>query len=146
MIRKGSRVKFIGETDENNHAVGELGTVIGVGQDTCFKTYAIEWDETDFDEGLAYYYEHELEEVAEEEAKVNDIVRVSQSAHGTCDIVVYATDIAMVDFFRHFDVWGANGYDRFHDGGIYFEVPSFMYDLIEEIPYIRRSHIKIEKL
>jgi hypothetical protein len=84
--------------------------------------------------------------LTEEETKVNDIIRVSQSAHGTCDIVVYTKDNTMVDFFRHFDIWGTKGYDRFHDGGIYFEVPSFMYDIIEEIPYIQRSHIKIEKL
>ena len=74
-------------------------------------------------------------------------IRISRSAHGTTDVVIYnLRSIKMVDFFELLDIWGSKGYDRFDDGGLYFEVPSFVYDNIEELPFVSREQITIEKL
>ena len=73
-------------------------------------------------------------------------VRISRSAYGTADVVVYnLPSIKMVDFFSLLDVWGSKGYDRFDDGGLYFEVPMFVYENIENIPLLKTSGILIEK-
>lgn len=69
---------------------------------------------------------------------------VSKSAHGTTDVVVYdLPSTKMVDFFALLDIWGSKGYDRFNDDGLYFEVPVFMYDIIEEIPFVKINHIEV---
>lgn len=146
MFKSGCRV---------HHTItGEPGTVLGVRQKSGQNIYAVEWDESACDECHAYYYEYELtaaEKVEEDfcaaEEKKKDI-RVFRSAHGTCDIVVYNKEkhLGLVDFFGRFDIWGSHGYDRFNDGGVYFEVPAFMYEIIDEIPYIPRNNLKIEKL
>lgn len=71
---------------------------------------------------------------------------ISKSAHKTVDIVVYnLPSIKMVDFFSMLDIWGSKGYDRFNDEGLYFEVPEFVYDNIENIPFIKANSIQIEK-
>ncbi len=71
---------------------------------------------------------------------------ISKSAHKTVDIVVYnLPSIKMVDFFSMLDIWGSKGYDRFNDEGLYFEVPEFVYDNIENIPFIKTNSIQIEK-
>ena len=73
-------------------------------------------------------------------------VRISRSAYGTADVVVYnLPSIKMVDFFSLLDVWGSKGYDRFDDGGLYFEVPMFVYENIENITFLKTSGILIEK-
>ena len=73
-------------------------------------------------------------------------VRISRSAYGTADVVVYnLPSIKMVDFFSLLDVWGSKGYDRFNDGGLYFEVPMFAYENIENIQFLKTSGILIEK-
>lgn len=71
---------------------------------------------------------------------------ISKSAHGTADVIVYnLPSIKMVDFFMLFDIWGSKGYDRFNDDGLYFEVPVFVYDIIEEIPFIKTNRIEVVK-
>ena len=73
-------------------------------------------------------------------------VRISKSAYGTVDVVVYnLPSIKMVDFFSLLDIWGSKGYDRFNDGGLYFEVPMFVYENIENIPFLKTNDIFIEK-
>ena len=73
-------------------------------------------------------------------------VRISRSAYGTADVVVYnLPSIKMVDFFSLLDVCGSKGYDRFDDGGLYFEVPMFVYENIENIQFLKTSGILIEK-
>lgn len=73
-------------------------------------------------------------------------VRISKSAHGTADVVIYnLPNIKMVDFFALLDVWGSKGYDRFNDGGLYFEVPMFVYENIDSIPFLKANRILIEK-
>lgn len=73
-------------------------------------------------------------------------VRISKSAHGTADVVIYnLPSIKMVDFFTLLDVWGSKGYDRFSDGGLYFEVPMFVYENIDSIPFLKANRILIEK-
>ena len=73
-------------------------------------------------------------------------VRISRSAYGNADVVVYnLPSIKMVDFFSLLDVWGSKGYDRFDDGGLYFEVPMFVYENIENIQFLKTSGILIEK-
>ena len=73
-------------------------------------------------------------------------VRISRSAYGTADVVVYnLPSIKMVDFFSLLDVWGSKGYDRSDDGGLYFEVPMFVYENIENIQFLKTSGILIEK-
>ena len=88
----------------------------------------------------------------EEEQLKNDSPKIiiSKSAHGTADVVVYNLPcyhrtIRMVDFFVFLDIWGSRGYDRFNDDGLYFEVPAFVYDIIEDIPFIKTNHIEIIK-
>ena len=77
----------------------------------------------------------------------NSKIVISKSAHGTVDIVVYdLPSIKMVDFFMLLDIWGSKGYDRFHDDGLYFEVPTFVYDIIEQIPFVLMNNIRIIKL
>lgn len=74
-------------------------------------------------------------------------VRISKSVHGTADVVIYnLPSIKMVDFFALLDVWGSKGYDRFNDGGLYFEVPMFVYENIESIPFLKANRILIEKV
>lgn len=74
-------------------------------------------------------------------------VRISKSAHGTADVVIYnLPSVKMVDFFAILDVWGSKGYDRFNDGGLYFEVPMFVYENIESIPFLKANRILIEKV
>lgn len=74
-------------------------------------------------------------------------VRISKSVHGTANVVIYnLPSIKMVDFFSLLDVWGSKGYDRFNDGGLYFEVPMFVYENIESIPFLKANRILIEKV
>ena len=74
-------------------------------------------------------------------------VRISKTVHGTANVVIYnLPSIKMVDFFALLDVWGSKGYDRFNDGGLYFEVPMFVYENIESIPFLKANRILIEKV
>lgn len=74
-------------------------------------------------------------------------VKISKSAHGTADVVIYnLPSIKMVEFFALLDLWGSRGYDRFNDGGLYFEVPMFVYENIDSIPFLKSNRILIEKL
>ena len=71
---------------------------------------------------------------------------ISKSAHGTVDVVVYnLPSTKMVDFFMLLDIWSSRGYDRFNDDGLYFEVPSFVYDIIDDIPFVKTNNIEIIK-
>ena len=71
---------------------------------------------------------------------------VSKNHFKTTDVVVYnLPKISLVDFFSTFDIWGSKGYDRYDDGGLYFELPEFVYDHIEEFPFIKKYNIEIEK-
>lgn len=71
---------------------------------------------------------------------------ISRSAHGTADVVVYdLPSVKMVDFFSMLDIWGSEGYDRYHDDGLYFEVPVFVYENIDNVPFIKQNGIEIEK-
>ena len=74
-------------------------------------------------------------------------VRISKSVHGTANVVIYnLPSIKMVDFFALLDVWGSKGYDRFNDGGLYFEVPMFVYENIESIPFLKANRILVENV
>lgn len=74
-------------------------------------------------------------------------VRISKSVHGTANVVIYnLPSIKMVDFFALLDIWGSKGYDRFNDGGLYFEVPMFVYENIESIPFLKANRILVEKV
>mgnify|MGYP003292438658 CR=1 FL=1 len=77
----------------------------------------------------------------------NPKIRISKSAYGTVDVVVYdLPSTKMVDFFMLLDIWGSRGYDRFNDDGLYFEVPTFVYDIIEDIPFVKTNHIEVIKI
>lgn len=74
-----------------------------------------------------------------------DIITVSKSAHGTADIVVYSDRSSGVfDWFKNLDVWGSYGYDRFNDGGRYFEIPMSIAKVLKDIPAIRRKGFTVE--
>lgn len=74
-------------------------------------------------------------------------IKIWKSANGTTDVTVYSLpNTKMVDFFSLYDVWGSRGYDRWNDDGLYFECPAFLYDIIEEIPFIRLNGIIVERL
>ena len=75
-------------------------------------------------------------------------IKVFKNAHGTSDVVVYA-DSALIlhdarNFFRGLDIWQSIGYDRFNDGGLYFEVPEFVYSVINEIPFVCANGFEVE--
>lgn len=77
----------------------------------------------------------------------NPVIKISPSAHGTLDVVVYdLPNTKMVDWFSLMDIWGSWGFDRFNDGGLYFELPLWCKDMLKEVPFIRSNNIKIETL
>lgn len=81
-----------------------------------------------------------------EEAHNRPRIAIGKSCYGTANVVVYnLPSTKMVDFFMLLDIWGQKGYDRFNDDGLYFEVPAFVYDIIEEIPFIKINHIEVAK-
>lgn len=76
----------------------------------------------------------------------NPKIKISKSAHGTTDVVIYDMPrIKLVDWFALIDIWGSRGYDRFHDDGLYFELPKELYDIIENLPFISKYHITVNK-
>lgn len=76
----------------------------------------------------------------------NPRIKISKSAHGTIDVVIYdMPSTKLVDWFALVDVWGSPGYDRFHDDGLYFELPKELYDIIGRLPFISKYHITVIK-
>lgn len=76
----------------------------------------------------------------------NPRIRISKSAYGTTDVIIYdMPNPKMVDWFSLVDVWGSKGYDRFHDDGLYFELPREFYDIIEKLPFVSRNCILVDK-
>ena len=73
-------------------------------------------------------------------------IHLYKSAHGTADAVIFdMPKTKLVDWFSLIDVWGSPGYDRFNNGGLYFEIPKEMYDIIPNLPFISKYHIKVTK-
>lgn len=72
---------------------------------------------------------------------------ISKSAHTrSVDVVVYnLPSIKMVDWFALMDIWGSKGYDRFNDGGLYFELPAFIYNEIENLPFVKMNGLEVTK-
>lgn len=67
-----------------------------------------------------------------------------RSAHGTIDTVIYnMPNTKLVDWFSLVDIWGSWGYDRYNDGGLYFELPKELYDIIPTLPFVSRYHIEV---
>lgn len=67
-----------------------------------------------------------------------------KSAHRTTDAVIYdMPNTKLVDWFSLVDIWGSPGYDRYEDGGLYFELPKELYDIIPTLPFVSRYHIEI---
>lgn len=77
---------------------------------------------------------------------MNPKIRISYSAYRTCDIVLYdMPNTKLVDWFALIDIWGSPGYDRFKDGGLYFEIPREMCDIIPTLPFVKKYQIEIVK-
>ena len=73
-------------------------------------------------------------------------IHLSKSVHGTADAVIFdMPNTKLVDWFSLIDIWGSPGYDRFNDGGLYFEIPKEMYDIIPKLPFISKYQIKVTK-
>lgn len=83
-------------------------------------------------------------------------IKMYLSAHGTVDAIIYnISDVDFISyrisrenflkFFEMMDIWRSSGYDRFGDGGKYFELPLFVWDHLDSIPFIQ-SNIKITKI
>ena len=71
---------------------------------------------------------------------------LSKSAHGTLDVVIYdMPKTKIVDWFSLVDVWGSPGYDRFHDGGLYFELPINLREIIPTLPFVSHYGITVER-
>lgn len=86
------------------------------------------------------------ETIGNQKAKKHPTIRISHSVHGTCDVVIYnMPDKKFENFFSVLDIWASGGYDRFNDGGRYFEVPTWVYDHIDEIASIKNNGIKVIK-
>ena len=73
-------------------------------------------------------------------------IRLYKSVHGTVDAIIYdMPSINIVDWFSLIDIWGSRGYDRFNDGGLYFEIPIELYDIIPDLHFVKQYNIVIEK-
>ena len=67
-----------------------------------------------------------------------------KSAHRTTDAVIYdMPNRKLLDWFSLVDIWGSPGYDRYNDGGLYFELPKELYDIIPTLPFVSRYNIEI---
>lgn len=74
-------------------------------------------------------------------------IKMWKSAHRTIDVVIYnMPDIKLVGWFELMDIWGSRGYDRFRDGGLYFELPGYMFDIIPDLPFVKRYVITVNAL
>lgn len=79
-------------------------------------------------------------------ANNNQKIVISRSAHGTADVVIYNIhSMKVVDLFALMDIWGSKGYDRFNDDGLYFEVPMFVYEHIDDMPFVKMQGIEVER-
>lgn len=73
-------------------------------------------------------------------------IRLYKSAHGTVDAIIYdMPSINIVNWFSLIDIWGSRGYDCFNDGGLYFEIPMELYDIIPDLHFVKQYNIVIEK-
>ena len=69
---------------------------------------------------------------------------ISKNIHGNADVVVYCDEKGAYDWFRHLDVWGSVGYDRFNDGGLYFEMYIDTAKAIPKMAFVCHSGAKVE--
>lgn len=97
-----------------------------------------DWDEIharDLHETMARAIAHTEEDLARERVSV----RISRSVHGTTDVVLYNLEFDRDNMIRNWfelvDIWRSRGYDRFGDGGLYFETTAELYDLIPKLPF-----------
>lgn len=70
-------------------------------------------------------------------------IEISKNIHGTADVVVYCDEKGAFDWFRFLDVWGSAGYDRFGDGGLYFEMDADVAKSIPKMAFIRHSNAEV---
>ena len=73
-------------------------------------------------------------------------IEISNDIHGMADVVVYCDEKGAFDWFRFLDVWGSTGYDRFGDGGLYFEMDVDVAKAIPNMAFVRhcRAEVVIE--
>lgn len=71
-------------------------------------------------------------------------IKVYRSCYRTINVFLYNITDDVKAWFSMMDVWGSQGYDRFKDGGIFYELPNDFYDLIQELPFIKRKRITVE--
>ena len=64
-------------------------------------------------------------------------IDISENVHGNADVVVYCDEKGAFDWFRFLDVWGSAGYDRFNDGGFYFEMSRDVAKRIPKMGFVR---------
>ena len=69
---------------------------------------------------------------------------ISKNIHGTADVLVYCDEKGAFDWFRFLDVWGSTGYDRFNDGGLYFEMDVDTVKAIPKMAFIRHCGAEVE--
>ena len=78
-------------------------------------------------------------------AKHNPRILMWKSVHGSTDVVIYdMPDINIVKWFELVDIWGSRGYDRFNDGGLFYELPKELYDIIPNLYFVKKYSIKID--
>ena len=70
-------------------------------------------------------------------------IDISKNIHGTADVVVYCDEKGAFDWFRFLDVWGSAGYDRFDDGGIYFEINADVARNIPNMAFVRHCGAEV---
>lgn len=84
-------------------------------------------------------------------------INMSLSTHGTVDVFLYGvSDVSVIcknisredllKFFQMMDIWNSSGYDRYNDGGLYFELPLFAWDHLDSIQCLCSKNIKINKI
>lgn len=76
------------------------------------------------------------------------VIRMTPSIYkNSLDVVLYKiTDKDIIRWFQMVDIWGGKGYDRFNDGGIYFEIPIELKDIIPKLRFVVENHIYIGNL
>lgn len=71
-------------------------------------------------------------------------IKISENIHGTADVVVYCDERGAFDWFRFLDVRGSTGYDRFSDGGLYFEMDVDVAKAIPNMAFVRHCRAEVE--
>jgi hypothetical protein len=119
----------------------------GKGYETIIKIGTIAVNDSEY--GVLFFDKERFENLYILDSELKDskiIIKLFKTSHNTCDAVLYNAPNKIIELFRGFDIWGSKGYDRFNDGGIYFEIPVELKPIIKDIPVINRNGVFIQEV